>query len=160
MLPQNFDAIQFRAVGRQVIQVKPLLCPLPALAFHNVAFVNRRIVEYNDAGHRVRLSCYLVKESNHIVAHGWPLLGGPYQFTAVTQNSKHIDALSVGLWFHCARLANLGPPVLHRRVWAEARFVKIEQLALAVLVQLGQRCNYPAGAFEGLFVTLFFKPYR
>ena len=120
MLPQNLDAIQFRAIGRQVIQVKALLCPLPALAFHDVAFVYRGIVEYDNAGHRVLLSGYLGKKSNHVVAHGWPLLGGPYQFTAVTQGPEHIDALSVRLGFHCARLANLGPSILNRRVWAEA----------------------------------------
>jgi hypothetical protein len=135
--------------------VQLLPCPLATLAFHDVAFVNCGIVEYHNAGHRVRLLCYLVKEGNHIVAYGWPLLGSPRQFAAVTQDPEHIDALLVRLRRHCAHLANPGPSVLHRRVGAEARFVKIEQLALAVLVQLAQRGDYPSGAFEGLCVALF-----
>lgn len=120
MFPQNFDAVQFRAVGRQVIWVKPLPCPLPAFAFHDIAFVNRGIIQYHNGGYRVRLSCYLVKEGDDIVAHSWPLLSGPHQFAPVTQGSEYIDTLSVCLRFHGARLAKLRPPVLHRRVWAEA----------------------------------------
>jgi len=47
--------------------------------FHFVAFVDRGIVEQDDARHQVRQVRYLVKKSDHILTPGRPLLSSPDQ---------------------------------------------------------------------------------
>jgi len=53
LLPQDFDAVQLRAVGRQILQVQPLLCPPAPLFVHGVAFGDPGIVEHDNARYRM-----------------------------------------------------------------------------------------------------------
>jgi hypothetical protein len=45
VLPQNLDAIEFRTVGWQVIQIQALLGPAAPLFIHHIALMNCGIVE-------------------------------------------------------------------------------------------------------------------
>lgn len=116
------------------------------------------IIEQDNARHRVRLVSYPIKKGDYIMTRGRPLLSSPDQLAIAAQCPKHVDVVPVRQWFDWARLADPSPAILHRRIWAETRFVEIQQFALMLTVEPSQVPNHPGSTFEGLLVA-FSNPY-
>lgn len=125
VLPQDFDPIEFRTVGRQIVQIQAMLCSLAPLLVYWTALVYTGVVDQNDSWNVARLVCYSVKKCDHIVTCRQSLLSSPSQTAVVAQGTKHVHALSMRERFNCSGLADLTPAVLYWRVWAKARFVEI-----------------------------------
>ena len=120
MLPDDLNAVEFRAVGRQVVKVQPLTCPVAPLFLHRLAFVNGRVIEQHDAWHRMRLVGDLIEKGDDVFAPCRSLLRSPNQLTIVAQSAKHVDPLPVRERLYEPGFTNSAPAVLQRGIRAEA----------------------------------------
>jgi len=66
-LPQNLDSIEFRAIGRQIIQIQAILGPLAPLLVYMVAPVDAGVVNQDDSWDLVQLRHNLVEERDYII---------------------------------------------------------------------------------------------
>jgi len=66
-LPQNLDSIEFRAIGRQRIQIQAILGPLAPLLVYMVALVDAGVVNQDDSWDLVQLRHNLVEERDYII---------------------------------------------------------------------------------------------
>jgi len=90
MLPDDLDAVEFRAVGRQVVKVQSLTCPAAPLFLHRLAFVNGRVIEQHNAWHRMRLVGNLIEKGDDVFASGRSLLRSPNQLAIMAQCAKQL----------------------------------------------------------------------
>jgi len=66
-LPQNLDSIEFRAIGRQIVQIQAILGPLARLLVYRVALVDAGVVNQDDSWDLVQLRHNLVEERDYII---------------------------------------------------------------------------------------------
>jgi hypothetical protein len=113
VLPQDLDAIELGAIGRQIVQMQVLFRPLASLLVHRVALVYAGVVDQNDSRNLVRLRRDLVEKRDYIFTCCRSLLSSPSQPAIAMQSSKHVHALPMREQRDGSGLAYFPPAVLH-----------------------------------------------
>ncbi len=125
-LPQDFNAVQLRAIRRKVEQAQPLSRTPPTAAFDGFRAMDARIVKYHDVRLRADLRAEPIEKSDHIFLSCWSL-----------ERAEHIDAMSMRLWRNRMRLTARGPTVGEGWVRAETGFVIEEQATQSLPSEFG-----------------------
>lgn len=89
-----------------------MACPVPPPLFHRLTFVDCRVVEQDNAWHRMWLICDLIEKGDDVFAPGRSLLSSPDQLAVVAQGAKHVDPLPVRERLYGTGFTNPGPAVL------------------------------------------------
>ncbi|MCE3605012.1 hypothetical protein LXA47_15520 [Massilia sp. P8910] len=74
-----------------------------------------------------------IKKGDHVVAHSALLLACPQQLAIMAQRTQNIDPLPVRTGLDTTAVTGWRPSILKRRIRAESRLVKIQQITLTRL---------------------------
>lgn len=160
LLPQDFDAVQFRAVRRQKEQAQSASRPAPPTMLDSFRTMNPGVIQHHDVRLGTDLLTESIEEGDHIVLSCGPLDGFPDQRLVLIERAEHIDALPMRLRFNRMCLTARCPAVGDWRVRAKAGLIEEEQAAQPLPGQFGQLGEDGLGPAKGRFITLFFTSYR
>lgn len=156
VLPQDFNAVQLGAVGRQEEQTQSLPRPASTTALDGFRTMDAGIVEHHNMRLCTGLRTEPVEERDHVLLPRGSFEGAPHQRLVLVERPQHIDTLSVRLRLNRMRVTPWCPAIADRRVRAEAGFIKKEQAAQSLPGQFSQSGEDRLRAPKGRFIALFF----